>query len=441
MKHSIAWRVLKVAVLITVVTASAVQAQQPTVVFSIRGIDTVLDDADFLCEEVGQAGIKAAAEQFISGVTKGKGLAGIDRTKPLGVYWNATADGPPEMPIAFLPVSDAAALKELLTELVPEFEETDGQWSASINGNTIYGKLSGGYLFLSPNLPAKLADPAKISNAKYDTALDISMAGIPAQFKQLFLDKVEEEGRKSQDEGPEPANETEKIGREWGFNGTLAIVKAIVNESDKLTLGIDLDRETRAGTIDLALTGQADSTLEKVLKAYGKIQPAFAGLGSDSTPFRMTLSLPTVASPEHLDALLASAKTALDASIDNDENLKSDEARDAAKKLIERLVSMTQATLKSGSLHAGVVLESGSNDTLRVVGAAKVADGNEAAKLLDEVIQLSKSDPDATKLKLDVAKHAGARIHAVTMDEDAQKNFGTDPAHLAFRNDSLWIAL
>ena len=111
---------MSVAVMVTAFMGTVVQAQQPTVVFSIRGIEPLLDDAEFIGGELGQEGAKETAEQLIRNFTAGKGLAGVEQDKPLGLYWNATAAGEPEMPVLFVPVADADALKELLTELAPE---------------------------------------------------------------------------------------------------------------------------------------------------------------------------------------------------------------------------------------------------------------------------------------------------------------------------------
>lgn len=430
-----------IAFVITGMMIPAVHAQQPTVVFSIRGVDPLIDDADFLASEVGQAGMKANIEQVLAGVTQGKGLAGIDRAKPLGVYWNSTAGGPPEMPVAFIPVSDAKALKGLLTDLAPEFEDDNGTWSSTINGTKVIGKISNGYLFISPNLPARLPDASKIANTKYDTALEVSLASIPQPFKDMFLEQVEAAGRKHQEEGPEPANEAERVGREWGFNASLAVVKGVVNDGDKLTLGIEVDQKSRLGAVDLSLTGKSTSGMAKVFAAYGKIQPAFAGIGSDATPMRMVFSLPTPTDPEQVEAFFTQARKAFEDAIDKDAADDSQQARDFVKGIFKQLANVTQSTVKSGALHAGVLLESGTLESLRVIGGAKVANGDEVGKLLDEVIKQSKSNPDVAKLKLDVAKYAGARIHEVTVEHKAEDHFGDGPAHLAFRNDSLWFSI
>lgn len=442
MKRLVGWKKVSLAVLMTAAMAVFAHAQQPTVVFSIRGIEPLLNDAEFIGGEIGQDGVKETAEQLAGAFTGGKGLAGIDQKKPLGIYWNATAAGAPEMPVAFLPVSDEDDLKGLFTDLAPDFKAANGQWSATVNGSKLFGKVSNGYLFISPVPTAltKLSDPAKITNAKYDIALDISIASIPEQLKSIFLSTLESSGRQALEAGKEPDSEAEKVTRDVMFNAMVGAINAIVTDGDRLTLGVDVDEKSRLAALDLGITGKANTDLAKAMTAYGKTQPLFASIGSDTAPFRMVISYPTTGIADQLSEIIEASRSTIDEQIDNDEHLNDDKDREAAKGLIGRLLDITKATVKSGSMHSGVVMEAGGKGKVRIIGGTKVADGTEAGKLLDDVIKLSKENPDLAKVKVDVAKQGAARIHSVTPDqsEDTLKYFGEEPGHLAFRSDSLW---
>lgn len=439
------WRILGLAVVMTAMMGAAVQAQQPTVVLSIRGIDPLLDDAEFVGGEIGQEQVKTTAESLISGFTGGKGLAGIDKTKPLGVYWNATAVGAPEMPVAFIPVADANDLKGLLGELTPDFKESKGQWTMTVQGTKLFAKVAGGYCFISndPTTLTKTADPAKIVNSKYDLALDVSIAGIPSELKGAFLGQMEMSAKDSLENGPPPENEAEKAGREVGVNLTIAAIKSIVNDGDKLTLGFDVNEETRLAAMDFGITGKSNTDLAKSLTAYGKLAPAFGTIGSDAAPFRLVVSYPTTGITEQLNQMFAVMRKSADEQIDKDENLDGDDDKAAAKGIAKRLFDIAQNTAKSGAMHSGLVLEDGGEGKVRIVGGTKLVQGDDASKLFDDVIKLSKDNPELAKIKVDAAKHAGARIHEITVeqDEENEKHFGDEPAHVAIRNDSLWVSL
>jgi hypothetical protein len=444
MKRSMGCWMAGMAVVITALMTSVAAAQHPTVVLSIRGIDSVLDDAEFIGAETGRDGTREHAEQLIGAFTGGKGLAGIDTTKPLGVYWNASARGALEMPVAFIPVSDADDLQELLTELTPDFKDSKGQWSMTVNGMKLFARVSGDYCFIS-NLPLavpKLLDPGKFVNTKYDIALDVSIASIPEEFKETFLTQAEANGRQSMENSPEPDSEAERVGREIGFNATLAVLKSLVNDGDTLTLGVDVDEESRLGSMDFGITGKLNSPLAKALTSYGKTVPAFASLGSETSPFRMVVSYPTGGFIEQLNTAFKAARTTTNQQIEDDSRI-SDSDRGTVKRIANRLFDIAQATATSGSMHSGLVLEAGTEGKARVIGGARVAKGDEAEKLLDEVFKLAKDNPEMAKVKIDAAKHAGARIHAVSQDPgaDTEKQFGDEPAHFAIRPDSLWMSI
>jgi hypothetical protein len=435
------WRSAGLSVLITAVMVSLVHAQQPTIVFSTRGIDALVEDAEFVGAEVGQNDVKEKFENFVEGLPGGKGLAGLDRSKPFGIYWNATAGGPPAAPVAFLPVSDEDDLIELLKTITPDFKDSNGKWTMTFNGTRLVGQVSGKYLFLSvPGADlSKLPDPLKISNANYDLALEVNVAGVPDQLKQLFLVQLESAVRDGLAEEPDPENEAEQVGREIGIKLVVEPLKAIVKDGDKLTLGLNVDQKGRLAALDFGVTGKSNSALAKTLSAYGQIQPAFAALGSDGAPLRVIFSclLPQdgVEVTRAFDAIQKVAKKEIEKNDDLNE-----EAQELAQKFAGRLIDIARGAVKSGSLHGGVAIEGGREGGVRVISGVRMPNANDAAKLLDDILELAKDEPGADKIKLDVAKHSGARIHQLDADENVDELLGDEPLHLAFRPDSVWLS-
>lgn len=427
--------------------ATAVDAAPPTVVISIKSIEDVLEDVDFIGENVGTAGLKAKAEQFLNDVTGGAGLSGVDQEKPLGAYWTLPDGAPADLgnPVVFIPVSDAAAFKKLVSNFVPSLKERDGVWHMSIQGQDVYAKVVDDYLFVSNSTAAvkDVTDPDTIVNANYDVALDINISSIPRALKQTFLETAEREGRKGLESGPKPNSEAEALGQKYGFDGTFAIVKAVVNDGDKLTFGFKVDDDNPVAVVEIGLTGKSNSGLAKAFGAYAKTPSAFSGVASESAALRVAISFPTTAVTDQVNQLLDATRKAAEDSIKDDESLKTDEARSAAKDVLNRFFGVAQATNKVGALHTIFVMEGGENDTVRLVSGTKIGKGDDAGKLLDDILKLSKENPELAKLKTDVAKHAGARIHSFegNWDDQAAFLFGDSPAHLAFRADSLWFSL
>lgn len=433
-----------VALLATLMVATAA-AQQPTMVLTIRGIDAILDDAEFIGAEIGHDGVKGTADQFLTSFAGG--LAGVDRSKPFGVFWNATASGSPDMPVAFVPVSDVEGLKKLLGMLTADFKDNKGQWSMTLNDNKLFAKVSGGYCFISnvPTALTKLPDPSKIVNSKYDFALDLSVASIPDEFKETFLTAMESGLQQAAEQAPEASTEAEKALRELLQNSLVTSTKDLVNDSDRLTLGIDIDKKSRLFALDFGLTGKSNTNLAKSMTAFGKLQPVFAGIGADSSPLRVVFSYPTTGIVDQVDSIMKSAREAAESQIETDDHFATDAERKTAKGLAGRLIDIFQATVKTGSMHSGLVIEPADEGKLRIISGSRVARGDDLGKVIDEAIKLSKDDDVKDKIKLDAAKHAGARIHAITIDADEEDDFskllGADPGHIAIRSDSVWIAL
>ena len=65
MKRVLHWQAALLLGLLSLWMAAPVQAQQPTVVLSLKNLDELLDDADFVGESLGQEGARDTAEQFI----------------------------------------------------------------------------------------------------------------------------------------------------------------------------------------------------------------------------------------------------------------------------------------------------------------------------------------------------------------------------------------
>jgi hypothetical protein len=426
--------------------AIPVLAAEPTVVLSLKSLDELLDDADFLGEAVGQPGLKAQAETTIDALTGG--ADGIDRERPLGFYWKMIDSGPNNLGnlVVFLPISDEDNFEKLVRKFLPDLQVEDDKWSITLPGMPrLHATFANEYFFVS-NSPEELSDLAeveKIASAEQDISVEINLSSIPKQAKELYLAIVEQGARQQMANDPQPANEAEARGRELGAEWTLGALKAITNEGNRLNFTVDVDSETRMATVDFGLTGTPNTSLAKALTSYGKTTSAFAAIAAEDAPLHLLISLPTTGVLDKMDDLFAAIGSSANTAIDKDETLKDDADRKAARDVANRLIAIVKATVKSGAVHSVLILEQGDGDTARIVGGTKVAKGDDAGKLWDDILKLSKESPDLAKVKSDVAKHAGARIHAITTDADEKQTalFGNDPTHLAIRADSLWLSL
>lgn len=427
--------------------SATVHAAPPTVVVSVKSLDELLDDANTIGESVGQPGLKDAAEGQISALTGGDGLAGVDRERSFGAYWSMDQSDPNGIGtvVAFIPVTDKEAFEKLIRNFVPDLKVEDEKWTATVQGIPLFGKIVEDYAYISSSEEAleELAELESITNEDYDISLQVILSNIPAQLKETYLSVVEQSANNDRSSDSPAKNPAEEVGRELGLQWALAGITAVVNGGDRLTFGLDFDEEARLASVDFDLTSIKGSDLERSFTAYSKMVPAFGAISPESPALRLVLSHPTTAILDKLPELFDAIRKSAESEIDNDPKMKDDADRQAAKDVSNRLLNIAEATLKSGALHSVLVVEEGDDDTVRIYGGTKVAKGDDAGKLLDDVLKLAKESPELANVTPDVAKHAGARIHEIKADaHDKQAEmFGDSPLHLAIRADSLWLSI
>lgn len=447
MKQFLGFRVLCLTGLVLAMFVAPGLAGPPTIVVGLKSIDELLDDADVVASAVGQQPVRENAEAAVNGITGGSGFAGIDLEKPLGAYWDITIPAPNDIGkiVAFIPISDVEQFKKLIKSHAPDFKDTDGQWTLTVGPTPLFAKISDDYCFVSASAEAlaNLPDPDKLVNPKYDISVDLNIGAIPKGIKSLFLQSAEEGGRKSLAEGTPPRSEAEALGQQAGFEGALSAIKSLTNDGEHVTFGLDIDSETRLVSIDFGLTSRSNSALAKSLAVYGKTTPAFGAVETEDAALRLVISHPVPLQADKAKQLIDAMRKSTDAEIDKDEDLDEAAEKTAAKDVAKRLFNIMQATVDSGTIHSVLVIDEGDDETVRFVGGLKLAKADDAGKLIDDIVKLSKASPETATLKLDVAKHAGARIHAVTpaADDKRTEKFGDGPMHLAIRADSIWIAM
>jgi len=427
-------------------TSPPVVAAPPTVQLGVKAVDELLDDFEMIGEAVGQPGLKGIAEYGLGQVTQGDGLAGIDRTKPLGGYWAMNQANPDDMGtfVAYLPVSDAAALKKLLKKFAPDLKDAGGQWTMTVHGTPVFGKLKDNYLLVSSTKEglSDIPDLKKLMVTDRDISLEVNLANIPEQLKSVFLSSAEQGARGAADSKPKSESEAQEKLQAVLLDKFLGWLKSLVNDGDRFAVSLNINADKRMFSYDVALSGKANTPLAQALTAYGKIKPAFAAVAAEDAPMSMLISIPTSGIVDLTDEAFAVVREGMEEAIDNDEKLKDDADKKAATDVGNRVIGLIEATVKSGTLQSVVVLDEGDEETVRVIAGHNLAKGEDAGKLVDDLLALEKENSDVAKVKADVAKHAGARIHSVEpeMSERDVEMLGDNPWHFAIRPDSIWVS-
>lgn len=442
MRQLLPWRVAGLAVFATAFLTITAQAEQqrPAVVLCARGIESLLDDVEFLAGVFGKEDLRQTVETLLKAFIGGRDVSALNRQKPLGIYWNATAGAKLESAVVFLPISDLDALRRLLSVAVPGFKESQGAWSGKLNGTRLYAKPWNDYLYVSLDRIREQADPAHFTSGNNDLLLQIYVAELPEALKEEFLERLELEFEDYFGKLVAAANGQDETPEQRIRQLAMTVLRLMVNDADKLKIGMDIDQRRRIAAVNFAYTARPGSAVATFADTVGKLPPVGWTIGSDAALFRLLVSVPAIPAGDLLDDLAKGVRVSIESSINADNDFINDDDREAARKVSGRLLDLLLESAKSGGLHSGLSVDAGGEKTFRGVVGAKLINGNEAAACLDQLITLYRDHPGTFRIKPDVDNYRGARIHALIQNVPGESPWDLDkvPAHIAIRKDGIW---
>lgn len=418
------------ATALVLLMAGAAPAAGPAVVISVKGFDELLADVDYLGNVVNHPEFGSLPPALINQLTQGQGLKGLDGSKPLGAYITLSPQGQPQDIVVFVPVKDQKEFAATLEMLAPNPEKmgelTKYQFPSS--PNPIIAKAGAKHFFFAPaaEMLKETADPAKLVSVPADISIEVDLTQIPEGLKEMILSQAEA----SQQIAPVPE------GQEAGAKLVLAGFRRVLTDGSRLTLSLDINSKAKATVLDLAFSAKSGTPLAQATANYAKSQSPFTGLVTKQTVGSLLLSTP----------LSADVEAAFKQIVDQGEKeglakLPTDPAeKEIATSVLKRSIDVIRSTIQRGRMDHSVVVNA-IDGKLQIISASKLAKGDQVGKIIEDIV---KAKPEAgAKIKMNVATVGKAKVHAVTMppDEDAQKYFGTGPAHLAFTDDSAIFVL
>jgi hypothetical protein len=172
--------------------------------------------------------------------------------------------------------------------------------------------------------------------------------------------------------------------------------------------------------------------------AYGNAVPSFGGMFSSDAALSLACSVPIPAELRDVFAKeIASGADQARSQIDTAVFLNAESDRKSAH---ETLDSFLEAFQGLQTIDLGLVVDPVPSGTARFVAACKVGNGRKLATAIDRLVKVPGAVGDG-ELRLDVAQHAGARIHALGLPSEVSRVFGKGPAHIALRNDAVYLSV
>lgn len=405
----------------------------PFAVLSVAPLDKIFGDIEYLSTAMGMGEVAPIARIASDPYTKG-----IDRTAAWGGFVTSDAAAPNGISGAlFVPVTSMKDLEDGLRKAgAPAGEDLgDGLKRFSVAGQSLYVKSVGSYAFIandSRNLSQLPKDPlALLGNLPkdYNVALQVRMKNVPPDQLKFVKDQLGAILGSSAASGPLNELVDEETSKKMQEMQSEQIVQ-FLDETEELTVGLAIDSAAKKVHLDTVFTAKEGSEFASQIKATESVKSVFSGFLGEGRAMTLNVASPLAAKDiERAQMMLKVAKAGVAKSIDEESDLPSDEAREAAKKLADKFFSIFSDTAAMGKFDSGAtILLDGK--VANIIAGVTVSDGPMLAEALKELSAFAKDDENFPKITFNASKHKDVSFHTAKLpsppDEGAKKIFGEE---------------
>lgn len=430
--------------------AAQENAVKPVAVVSVASVEEVLGDIAWLTESAGQGDFGKMVALLSGGYT-----VGVDKKRPIGLIVTIENDEPSAL--AFLPVRNLDAVLAGLEEQLGKPEDAGGGVLelGAARGNPIYVKEAQGWAYVARtanalnNLPqidpaAALGDLSK----NYTAAVRINVANIPAEMKKVAVAQLKAQVERQLQQRLEGQDEQEREMRERYSRAMLKQVTEIIEETDQITVGLQIDDQAKSTYLDMSLVAREGTSLAKDMNRMAGVKSSHSGFLAPEAA--MKLHSTTLLSDEDAALYRDVAKNARANAlreVENDEDIETEEARKIAKDVINALFDVADKTIEAGKIDGGAALFLTGEGKLNFAAGGTVVDAARLDETFRKLVEAAKNEPKAPKVNFDAAQHAGVKFHTMKLaipekEEDARKLFGENlDVAVGFGAETAYVAV
>jgi hypothetical protein len=403
--------------------AAAPSHLKPVAVLTVAGYDALKADVAFVGKLADQPEVAENLEGALKLITGGKGLAGLDKSRPIGAV--IQTDGQEITGYGFLPVTDLKALVGVLEPYAEKIEELDGGVYKIVGkggrGDTIYVQAgSDGWAFVAKKrelLEQAPANPTALTRdlaGEYDIAVRVYTANIPEKFRRKAVDdlkaKAEKDLERRSGESDEEFALRKKLSEEF-FSSVVAVAKDL----EQVTLGWTLDQEKGKTFLDVNIVAQRDSDTARAAASLKSAKTCFGGFRLPQAAFSGNW---TGKMPERKIELLGAVVQAVrdKAMTDINKGDKPEAEKEAARKLAGEIFDVAAATVKSGAVDGGMAVLVSPESLTALVGGRVAETGklDKVARQLTEIVR-GQNPIVGDWIKLGAETCEGIEFHTVTI--------------------------
>lgn len=392
--------------LLAIACSAAVRAADKPEVIAVVAIDPYADlrsQLTWVGEHVGNPTLAGFAESFILLATQGKGLAGLDVKRPVGIVIT-TEGGPLPTAHAFVPVKDLDKLLVAIQGMTGPVDDADGKRRISPPGAPpLEIEEKDGWAILSqPGSPADVADPLTLIgplSKDYSIAIELFPSRMPGDMRERLKALLDEAARNAAAQGQAMDDRPLRAGIER------------LEDVEKLLFGLAVDTENDDIHLDITSVLEADAAAVASFKDAGKAtstitSPATADGKQAALRGHYAVNVPA----EGRAAVRAGLDQALEQADD-----------DATARVVANLVrDLVAAMLDTGTIDAGFTVDTsaadGTSPLPSVTVGMKVKDGAALQKQVKERLGRADALPPQVKVAFDTGKEGAATLHEITVD-------------------------
>jgi hypothetical protein len=254
-------------------TLGATAARAQTAVVTIKSVDDVTANVQYVLGLVGRQETVKQIQDLITAAAGNDALKGIDTKRPLGAYLVGIPTSAQPPAVGFVPVADKDALLGLLENLTANKIEKKGDlYTASYGGQNVFLKFSHDYVFVSDsdaNL-AKVSDPKTFLpkvNQDHLFAATARLDQLPKELKGKFLEELDKGIAKDakRHEGEKDAQFEFRTGITKAARDLVAMA---VSDAEEASLSFQIDQKASNVAVELSVRPRSGTDLAKRARAF-----------------------------------------------------------------------------------------------------------------------------------------------------------------------------
>jgi len=413
---------------------TAQSAGEPAVVVSLANITNQLGDIRYLMEAAGQGGMYG----FLVEPQANNYLKGIDRSKALGALLYFGDDSPEPKWLALIPVSNLDELLDTIDQAGIEINESGSDVELiGPDGSPIFLRKSAGYVAVSDDKEMLDQTPANPAEALGAVSPDVNFGAklfvqrIPEALREMAISAIEDGYMNQMDQmGDEGMADLQR----QNFEMQMEKIRSLVNESEELVLGMNIDEAAKTMHFDMQMIGQDGSELARQSNMYDSADPTrFGGFLDKDAAITMNMSGKVEGSDaEQFNKMMDQMRDLANKSMDDDN--VSGPQREMANRILEDVIAVVKQTVEEGTMDMGAMAAVDA-DNANIVAGLLVADPARLEKSVKEIVSVAQSQlAGKAQFNMDMGTHDGVRLHEVVVDvsdeEDATKLLGSDKARI-----------